>query len=452
MRAAGLAAWVLAAGLGAGGVAAQDAGGRRRREGGGGGMRAAGLAAVVLAAGLGAGGVAAQDFRGHGGPVGALAAGSGALLSGSFDTRAILWRLDGAAAGRVLRLHAGAVTAVALLPGGRLATGGQDGQVAIWGADGLAPERIAAAHEAPVSALTLSPDGATLVSAGWDGRLGLIPLDGAAATMRDAHADKTTGAAFLPDGALASVGGDLRLRVWRDGRPAATADLPAPPTGLVAVGDRAAVIFADGAIRLYDGAGARVAEARLGERPLVAAASDGARVAAAAIEGRVWVRDGADLSAVAEIAPGQRPVWSLAFAGPDLMTGGGDGLIRRWDAATGAPRGEGGAPPAPGVDDGSRGAEVFRACALCHSLTPDDGRRAGPTLHGLFGRRIATAAGYDYSPALQAMDIVWTPETVAALFEHGPEAYTPGSRMPDQRVPDPADRQALVDFLARATR
>jgi DNA helicase-2/ATP-dependent DNA helicase PcrA len=36
-----------------------------------------------------------------------------------------------AAAARVLRLHAGAVTAVALLPGGRLATGGQDGQVAI---------------------------------------------------------------------------------------------------------------------------------------------------------------------------------------------------------------------------------------------------------------------------------------------------------------------------------
>jgi cytochrome c len=38
---------------------------------------------------------------------------------------------------------------------------------------------------------------------------------------------------------------------------------------------------------------------------------------------------------------------------------------------------------------------------------------------------------------------------VAALFEFGPEAYTPGSRMPEQRLSDPADRAALVEFLAR---
>lgn len=49
------------------------------------------------------------------------------------------------------------------------------------------------------------------------------------------------------------------------------------------------------------------------------------------------------------------------------------------------------------------------------------------------------------------MSLVWTPETVAALFEHGPEAYTPGSRMPEQRLPDPADRRALTDYLRRMT-
>jgi cytochrome c len=49
------------------------------------------------------------------------------------------------------------------------------------------------------------------------------------------------------------------------------------------------------------------------------------------------------------------------------------------------------------------------------------------------------------------MDLVWTPETVAALFEAGPDAYTPGSRMPEQRIPDPDERAALVEFLERAT-
>ncbi|MBN2759754.1 MAG: hypothetical protein JXQ79_04580, partial [Rhodobacteraceae bacterium] len=59
--------------------------------------------------------------------------------------------------------------------------------------------------------------------------------------------------------------------------------------------------------------------------------------------------------------------------------------------------------------------------------------------------------GFAYSQALENLSIVWTPETVAELFEFGPEAYTPGSRMPEQRVADPADRQALVEFIARAT-
>ena len=35
-----------------------------------------------------------------------------------------------------------------------------------------------------------------------------------------------------------------------------------------------------------------------------------------------------------------------------------------------------------------RGAEVFRACRACHGLTPHETLKAGPTLAGLFGRRI----------------------------------------------------------------
>ena len=49
------------------------------------------------------------------------------------------------------------------------------------------------------------------------------------------------------------------------------------------------------------------------------------------------------------------------------------------------------------------------------------------------------------------MDIVWTPETVSKLFEVGPNAYTPGTKMPEQRVGSAEDRKALMDFLARAT-
>ena len=98
---------------------------------------------------------------------------------------------------------------------------------------------------------------------------------------------------------------------------------------------------------------------------------------------------------------------------------------------------------------GDPGAEVFRACVACHTLSPDEGNRAGPTLAGIFGRRIATLPGYNFSDALKKLDIVWTPETVAKLFEVGPAAYTPGTKMPEQRIGSAADRKALTDFLAK---
>ena len=100
---------------------------------------------------------------------------------------------------------------------------------------------------------------------------------------------------------------------------------------------------------------------------------------------------------------------------------------------------------------GDPDAEAFRACVACHTLNTDDGNRAGPTLHGIFGRRIASLPGYRFSPALRDMDIVWTPETVSKLFEVGPATYTPGTKMPEQRIGDPGDRTALIRFLQRAT-
>jgi cytochrome c len=137
-----------------------------------------------------------------------------------------------------------------------------------------------------------------------------------------------------------------------------------------------------------------------------------------------------------------------------LLTGGADRVIRRWNAATGDPIGSA-AMNAP--DDplapyaGDPGAEVFRACVACHALSADAGPRAGPTLAGVFGRKIASLPGYNFSEALKELDIVWTPDTVAKLFEVGPTTYTPGTKMPEQRIGSADDRKALTEFLARAT-
>lgn len=113
--------------------------------------------------------------------------------------------------------------------------------------------------------------------------------------------------------------------------------------------------------------------------------------------------------------------------------------------------GAAGAADAPTPGDPASGQRLFRACAMCHTLTPDGGNRAGPTLWHLFGRKAGSVAGYHYSTALRESGIVWTEEAVARLFEIGPDTLTPGSKMPMQRIDDPQKRADLIAYLRQAT-
>jgi cytochrome c len=189
----------------------------------------------------------------------------------------------------------------------------------------------------------------------------------------------------------------------------------------------------------------------------MAISPDGALLAAAGIGGTVALIDRKARTLGRTLVGPGLPVWSVAFM-PDsrtLLTGGADHIIRRWNVATGEPVDPilletAGHPLA--AYSGDRGAEIFRACVACHTLGADQANRAGPTLAGVFGRRIATVPGYNFSDALKRLDIVWTPETVSKLFEIGPQAYTPGTKMPEQRIGSEQDRAALVQFLERTTK
>jgi cytochrome c len=406
---------------------------------------------------------ARAELRGHGGPVRALAISPDGRLamSGSFDQSAILWDIEGGAALGVLRFHEGAVNAVAALPDGRFATGGEDGRIALWRLGQPAPERVIEGHQGPVVSFSVAPDGTAIASGSWDGTARVTPLDGGTARVLSGHQGQVNAVAFLPDGRLATAGYDATLRIWPrvEGDPA-THQLPTPLNALaVAPNGEIAVAGADGAIRILRADGTVRAEAETEARPVIALAlsPDGTRIAAASVGGSVAVVDWAEARLLFRLVGPGLPVWSLAFRpdGAELLTGGSDRLVRRWSMRNGEHIG---AVVMVRPEDflaglqGDRGAEVFQACAACHTLTPDGGNRAGPTLHGVFGRRIATAPGYNFSPALKALDIVWNADTIAKLFEIGPARFTPGTKMPEQQIGSAADREALVRFLERATR
>jgi len=406
---------------------------------------------------------AQAQLRGHGGPVRAVAVSPDgkSAISGSFDSSAIRWSLERNAAEQVLRFHESAVNAVAILKDGRLATGGEDARIAIWTPGEPAPALKFEGHTAPIVSLAISPDGSMLASASWDRTIRLWPLSGGTPRVLEGHSQNVNGVAFSADGKhLVSAGYDATVRIWpmdRNGSPVIVT-LPAALNAVALASDgEIAAAAADGRVFLVSANGETRGEIAVLESPIISLAisPDGALIAAAGIRGSVAIIERKSRNVARTLIGPGLPVWSVAFF-PDsktLLSGGTDRLVRRWDASTGE---HVGAVLLAGADDplaayaGDHGADIFRACIACHTLSPDEGNRAGPTLAGIFGRRIATLPGYNFSDALKKLDIVWTPETVSKLFEIGPAAYTPGTKMPEQQIGSPEDRKALVDFLQRA--
>ena len=431
------------------------------------------LFGLALALALAAAPALAQ-LRGHGGPVRALAVApdGNAAISGSFDSSVIRWSLKGGSADQVLRFHDGAVNAVAILPDGRVASAGEDGRIALWREGQAEPASVLEGHTAPIVALAVSPDGGWLASASWDGTARLWPLAGGVPRVLEGHRQNVNGVAFTPDGrGIVTAGYDETLRIWPlSGSPGevgrapsigtpAVVTMPAPLNGVAVARDGEIVAAgADGHVYFVRGDGAIAGAVEAQPSPIIAVAvsPDGVMVAAAGIRGSVAIIARVTRTVLRTLVGPGLPVWSLAFMpdGRTLLTGGADRLIRRWDATSGEHVGAVAMGPADPLAAyaGDRGVEVFRACVACHTLTPDEGNRAGPTLARIFGRRIATLPGYRFSEALKKLDIVWTPETVSKLFEIGPAAYTPGTKMPEQRIGRAEDREALVRFLERATK
>jgi cytochrome c len=408
-------------------------------------------------------GPAQAQLRGHGGPVRALAISPDGThaVSGSFDTSAIRWALAKNAAEQVLRFHDDAVNAVAYLKDGRIVTAGADAHIAIWTPGQQQPDKILDDHSGPIVSVAVSPDNTILASASWDRTIRVWPLNGGEPRVLEGNAQSANGVAFSPDGKnVVGAGYDATIRIWPlNGGSEIIRNLPAPLNAVAIAPDGEIVAAgANGKVYFLSPNGDVLAEVEASPTPVIAVAisPDGNLAAAASIRGSVAVIERKTRKVEHTLVGPGLPVWSVAFF-PDnrtLLTGGTDRMIRRWDASTGEPIGAAvvGAPEDPlAAYVGDHGAEVFRACVACHTLSSDEGSKAGPTLYGIFGRRIATLPGYNFSPALKKLDIVWTPDTVSKLFEIGPTQYTPGTKMPEQTIGSVEDRKALVEFLAKAT-
>ncbi|MDZ7709912.1 MAG: cytochrome C [Roseovarius sp.] len=426
-------------------------------------MRAllAGLWVLVAAPG------AAQEFttlKGHGGPVMGLSVlPGGTVVSASFDNSVGLWQ---GRAPRWLEGHAAAVIAVEPLGEGRLVSGGDDFDVIVWDRTTGAGTRLEG-HQGKVAGLAVSPDGAWIASASWDGSIGLWPVAGGAARFLSGHDGPVTDVAFGPGGARlysASADGTLRVWDWREGATSRVLLNQGFGINTLVVGPQGEWIAygaVDGATRVIDpGTGREIADFTLDRRPVLALAhhAPSGQIAAGDGQGHIMVIDSENWQIARDFkAMARGPVWALAFSadGGMIYAGGLSEVIYGWPVdllGTYDPAGEtehSFLRPAQEMGNGER--QFMRKCSICHALTPPPSRKAGPTLHGLFGRAAGSVPGYPYSPILANSDIVWTDETIDALFDLGPDHYIPGSKMPMQRITAAQDRDDLVAWLRGAT-
>ncbi|MGH7087312.1 MAG: c-type cytochrome [Stellaceae bacterium] len=101
---------------------------------------------------------------------------------------------------------------------------------------------------------------------------------------------------------------------------------------------------------------------------------------------------------------------------------------------------------APGQAVAEDGAQLFhRDCSVCHSTEPAQ-NKIGPSLAGVVGRKSGSEPGYDYSDAMLSAHLTWDAATLDKYLAD-PRAVVPGNKMLFVGVKNPADRQAIIQYL-----
>lgn len=430
-------------------------------------MRAVLTLLGVVWAGL----VSAQDFttlKGHGGPIMDLAVSpNGVVASASFDNSVGLWQ------GREpswLEGHDAAVTTLAWGADGVLASGGDDFAVRLWPVVREVPDQVrdsgareAGRHHGKVAALAFAPSGNWLASGSWDGTVKLWALDGGPARTLSAPGAGVNALAFAGEDRLiaATSGGEvLAYDLGHDGPP-----LPLVRHGFgvntLAIGPGWIAYGAvDGGTRIVDMTGQEIADFTLDRRPILAMDWHAGRglLAVGDGQGYIMIVDTTTWQIARDFrATREGPIWALAFGheGAMIYAGGIDDVAYGWPVASldtfepGISGKRSFLRAAGEMGNGER--QFMRKCSICHALEPGSSRKAGPTLHGVFGRPAGTVPGYPYSATLDGSAIIWDSATIDALFDQGPDHYIPGSKMPMQVIAGADDRADLIAFLKAAT-
>ncbi len=271
------------------------------------------------------------------------------LASGSIDNNLKVWDIPLTAPSRLLPATE-AVHAISLSPDGtKLAYGSKDGQVKLVNAADSKELFKLEGHAGPVTGIAFSPNGQTLASSGADKTLRFWNVaNGQLIGVVTAHSAAANTVAFSTNSAQAfSAGDDGALRIWQ---------MPPTPTKPIAVTQQApittALLAPDNASLLTAGQDKTVRQTLIAGKETraltgptatinsIAVSPNNALLAAAAADQRVWLWNNANNQPLGSILAHAGPVNAAQFnaASTQLMTAGGDGLVKFWLVPNVAPK------------------------------------------------------------------------------------------------------------------
>ncbi len=419
-----------------------------------------------------------HNLVGHGGPIRAIAANEKGriVLTGSFDYAMNVWRIRSNGVPELVRRfddHNGAINAVSFLGVGGAIAAGDDGAIVLWHL--LSGKRLGQlkGHGAKILGLALTADQRHLATASWDRTVRLWDLEAMKeVAVLKGHKGPVNAVAFTADDThVVSAGYNGNVNLWNGSTHGLVRQvyrhgwginvLERLPSGKPGAGH---FVFGatDGTVAVLDiEDGKIIHKLARHEEPVLALAhiAKPGLLAVGSGDGLIRVYRTGDWKLLEEHQNPYGPVWAMAFvdAGARIYYGSLDDHATAWQVTPREPFEPAETSEFPRrfqVSDEkvSLGERQFaRKCSICHTVHADGRNRAGPTLYGIFGRRIASLPDYPYSGALKSLDIVWSEETIAKLFALGPHEYTPGSKMPLQRISDAKKRDALIRYLKAAT-
>ena len=419
---------------------------------------------------------AIEKLTAHGGPVKGLAISKNNeyMASASFDYSIVVWKLNPIEEKNTLIGHEAAVNTVQFSPTeSLLVSGGDDNKLLIWPLkyplkkDKEIEPLILGEHRGKVVDLDFSKNGKYILSASWDGSIGIWDIKNRKnIKFLKGHRGPVYSVKYSKDNKyIYSSGYDGEIKLWD----AINGEYIRPlvkngwGVSVFEVNEKENFIAygsTDGLIKVTktneDKVILKIGEDRTPILSMYYLENEN-MISFGNAKGRMVILDTTNWSLVRDFNAVNGPIWDNILFPKDssLIVAGLDDFLTRWEIFDFPPE----ILERPGpkrrfnpIKDVSNGEKQFaRKCSVCHTLIANGKKRAGPTLYKIFGRKAGTLNGYKYSKALLKSDIIWDENSINELFDKGPDKVTPGTKMPIQKMKRYEDRKDLIMFLKEST-